>query len=357
MATTKRGLVSYKEIIHAHFVFICNNRIDDNHHVNINATFHEITDMILENADDYYNFINYNINIIDKKNITYTYYKALYCYSIKNYDSMMYLLKEKHNEHCYVLMGNYYRFIVKNYHMMKEWYDAAIILGRRFTRGSVIGNYMLANFYFDIDDKYIPLNLKYKNKNNRDDIYVYTRYDIALPMYMDIKKKMINARYIMALYYFEHENNRLTTFAKTIKYLKKAIEYNHIESMFILAEIYNSLYKISFEFNYEYNAHKYYKMAAMKNHKLAAQYLAKQFYACLSTMEPMKQWFSTYEDAHGIENKIYYYTYDIYGKAHKHEYNMYEKHRFWGRKMELRNQTQEARELHLSRHIYPILNT
>ncbi len=251
------SVVKYEEIIMAHREFIYTNKIDDNHFVNINNTFEETINTIRNNKENYLIFLN---NIITY-NITLLYYRGLYYYSIMNYTEMMYLLYNLENSYCLILIGNYYQYIKKEYDLMDIYYKKAINLG------SSLAKYMLANFYFDIDDEY-------QAKKN---LHISTKYHLAYNCYKIIKYDIVHVLYLLALRRIEIGKYKA---AKT--YLKKAIKRNHIESMFILGELYNYL-------NKQIKACKYYKMAAEKGHIKAIHSLQKQFHFNPSNNEVLKQ--------------------------------------------------------------------
>ncbi len=271
-------LISYNKLITEHRSSIYFNNINPNSYVNININFTQTISLIQQNKEHYNLFIN-SINVY---NNTYIYHKGLYYYSIGKYNEMLSLLNEINTEHCLILIGNYYRYIVNDTKIMFRYYKKARNLG------SKIAIYAIADYYY---------NIKCPCHGNRSSL------NHALKYFYKIENSIAKSCYILGLYYInrhylEDEMYILYQYLcrKAVKYFQMAIKYGHIESLFSLGLLY-------MQKHYNHIAYIYFSLGADKGH-IAAMYFAGLSLSSIPRHSSMQMLFTEPDMANNI--KQYY---------------------------------------------------
>ncbi len=209
--TTRRGLIAkYKK-------YIDDNYIPNNHCLDAALCFAEENRYIYETFLDECN---------QKKNKTYYYFKAVYYFSIQEYEKVILLGDSYGGSHMYYMIGLYYDSIIEDFILMKKYYDMAIELDNTEAMLNIAHYYQDYENNYELRKAYNLMGAKLNNPHAMVNLAMGYRYEER--NYDLMKKYLLMAIEFgchdvinnLADYYMEEEKNY--TLAK--KYYAMAID-------------------------------------------------------------------------------------------------------------------------------------
>ncbi len=266
--------ISFSKLLETYHQYIINNEIIDDEIYNLNMT--------VSNIEKFKLFLD---NHAEYNNNTLLYYKILYHYYKKEYKEMLELAEGVEGPNIMNLIGCYYKYIEKNYNMMKIYYIKAIENNNSFAMNELGQYYQDIEVNYDLMKKYYLMAVKLNNPNAMNNLgyhyyIVEKNYDLMKEYYMmAIKLNCPAAMNNMGYYYCHIKKN----YDLMKEYYMMAIKLNNLEAMHNLGYYY---YQIK---NYDL-MEQYYQMAIKLNNPKAMESLG-YYYQIVKNYDLMKQYY------------------------------------------------------------------